>query len=365
MPNMVIEDGKYKLPISISSAGTVSETLQTENTFVDKNIDVTVTTPAAAQTFSGGALTAGAGSTSLASDGLSNGTTVDATKKIALTETNANGYYELESSGSGSVSRGAVTKQVTTAGFMDAESSATTVIASGSKASNTAKKKYYVKQSTLSASSVTPATTAQTVTISDGYYHEGRTVVVNPMSGTTVTTGLTNSGMSTYFDSGSSSTYDVSITPNYSNAAGYIDAHTNTNNGGIAYYKIKKQTVTETKTTVSGSTATRGTRTEGVGWNNSSVTLDVSSFGNSGTAGHTYVDISATSQAPTLVSGDYLYINKGWTDDLKISLAKLVPDGSNITGHADMIVTGYTAYDNDGSLITGSLPVYEGAYVVN
>lgn len=321
------------------------------------------TIPSGAQTITGGTLSKGAGSTALASNGLSNGTTVDSTKKVTLSETNANGYYEVQSSGSGTVSRGAVTKQVTTAGYFSADSSAVTEIDSASETSNTATKKYYIKQSTMTATSVTPATTAQTVTISAGYYHEDRTVTVSAMAGTTVTTSLANTGLSTYFNEGTSSSYGVSITPQYSNSAGFVDAHTNANNGGIAYYNIKTTSVTKTTTTVSGTSATRGTASWGTGWITAD-SISACSFNNEATSGRTYVDISATTSAPVLVAGDYLYINAGYTDDVKISLAKLVPDGSDVGDHDDYILQGHSAYNNDGVLVAGSIPTYDGAYTV-
>lgn len=42
---LIIEDGKFKLPISISSAGNVTKELQTEGTYVDKNIEISINTP--------------------------------------------------------------------------------------------------------------------------------------------------------------------------------------------------------------------------------------------------------------------------------------------------------------------------------
>lgn len=313
----------------------------------------------------GGALSAGDGSTALASDGLSDGSAIDATKKIALSETNAAGYYELEASGSGSVNMGAVYTQQTTAGYMTADSDPVQKIAADSETSNTATKKYYVKQSTLSASSVTPSTSAQTVTISDGYSHEDRTVVVDAMSAGAASSSIDNTGLNTYFDPGTSSDHDVELVPQHSiDTAGYLAATANPVDGTPAYYSIKEQTVTETTTSVNGTTATRGTRSESVGWNDTAETLDTVTFANTATSGHTYVDISDTTAAPTLAQGDYLYITGGWTDDLKISLAKLVPDGSNIKGHADAILQGYTAYDNDGVLVTGTIQTYAGAYSV-
>ena len=462
MANIPVDDGKFVLVQEINGAGTVTNTLSTQNTFVDKNIVFQTVTPSGAlgsgtgsasatsdtgilgtasstqpssghyvkvagtanvavstsgwvdsgtdvdvsiadvyypmanATFTvdgasvktsaegyvannttvgtvasgvlavtGGTLTAGSGTTALASDGLSNGTSIDATKKIALSEVNANGYYELEASGSGSVSRGAIYKQQTTAGYMTADGSPVQQIASDSASSNTATKKYYVLQSTLSASSITPATTVQTVTIGAGYYHDSRTVTIAAMGAGTATSSTANTGLSTYFNSGTSSSYDVSITPQHSiTVAGFLDATANPVNGTPAYYKIKTQTVTETTTTVSSTTATRGTRTESVGWKGTAETLTTATFANEATSGQSYVDISATTAAPVLVSNDYLYINKGWTDNLKISLARLVPDGSDVKGHGEYILSGHSAYDDDGVLVAGSIPTYAGAYTV-
>ena len=88
------------------------------------------------------------------------------------------------------------------------------------------------------------------------------------------------------------------------------------------------------------------------------------SFANTAAAGHTYTDIS--SSAPILVSNDYLYINKGYTGDVKISLAQLVPDDATIsaaTGAAYML-SGQSAYDSQGKLVVGSIPTYAGAYTI-
>jgi len=84
--------------------------------------------------------------------------------------------------------------------------------------------------------------------------------------------------------------------------------------------------------------------------------MNAATFANSSTAQTQYVDISETTDAPVLVSGGYLYINKGYTDDLKISLAKLVPDGASADLASDKILSGYAAYDNDGNLVAGNIP---------
>lgn len=321
----------------------------------------------AAQTITGGGLTAGAGSASASSDGLSDGSSIDGTSKVALSETNAAGYYKVTVSGSGTVNRAAVTKQVTTAGYMAGDADPVTVVEAGSETSNVATKSYYIQQSTLSTSSVTPSTSQQTVTIGAGYHHEARTVTVAAMPTATPTTSLDDEGLSTYFTEGTQSEHDVALTPQYSNTAGYVEAHTNANNGGIEYYNIRTQTVTEGTTTVSGNSATRGTRSESAGWKASSETLTTATFGNtvaSGKQDSNYVDISNTSAAPILTEGGYFYINKGWTDDIKISLAKLVPDAlSNATfATAGYILQGYGAWDADGAQITGSIPTYGGEY---
>ena len=113
--------------------------------------------------------------------------------------------------------------------------------------------------------------------------------------------------------------------------------------------------ITEGETTVNSDSATRGTWSQTAGYTSERI-LSTATFNNEATSGHTYVDISSTTSAPVLISGGYLYIDKGWTDDLKISLAKLVPDGSDVKGHSEYILSGHSAYDNDGALVAGSIP---------
>lgn len=94
------------------------------------------------------------------------------------------------------------------------------------------------------------------------------------------------------------------------------------------------------------------------------VPITSASFANTSASGHSYTDISST--APVLISDDYLYINKGYTDDVKISLAKLVPDDATITAStgAGYILSGESAYDSAGKLVVGSIPTYDGSYTV-
>lgn len=66
-----------------------------------------------------------------------------------------------------------------------------------------------------------------------------------------------------------------------------------------------------------------------------------------------YTDISAS--APVLIEGDYLYINEGYSPNSKISLAKLVPDGTNVEDNDPLIYKTKTVYNNDGKKIAGSM----------
>ncbi len=120
-------------------------------------------------------------------------------------------------------------------------------------------------------------------------------------------------------------------------------------------------------TTTSGQYNTTNSSALTVGAEASDVTyvpITAATFDNSASSGHTYTDISST--APILISDDYLYINKGYTNDVKISLAKLVPDDATITAStgAAYMLNGQSAYDSAGKLVVGSIPTYTGAYTV-
>lgn len=118
-------------------------------------------------------------------------------------------------------------------------------------------------------------------------------------------------------------------------------------------------------TTTSGQYTTTPSSSLTVGAEASSVTyvpITQATFANTATGGTTYADISST--APILISGDYLYINAGYTPDSKISLAKLVPDATGENAPANYILAGYTAFTNDGTLIIGTMQTYDGTYTV-
>ena len=91
-------------------------------------------------------------------------------------------------------------------------------------------------------------------------------------------------------------------------------------------------------------------------------TLAAATFANEGTSGVTYIDLSdgvdssSNDIIPEIPSGGYLYINKGYVDNFKISLARLIPDATaanNLAG--SYILSGHSAYDNAGNLVVGTI----------
>ena len=331
--------------------------LPTASTTVTRYFPVTTATLA----ITGGDLTAATGHAALFSDGYydGSGSSINANDKVELTQVSAGGYYKITASGYGEVNRANIKKQITKAGYLPQDSDASISIASTSISSNTGVTAYYIKKSILTSTSVTSSNTNQNITIPAGYFPTDRTITVNKMIEQTPTTNYTYSGMTTYFNTSTTSTgASVTITPRYSNSAGYVTAHTNTNNGGIGYWTIKTSSTTSTTTTISTSNVvTRGIYTQNVGWIPTALTMPVATFANTATSGQTYVDISNTTEAPILISEDYLYINKGYTDNLKISLAKLIPDAEGTTAiGAEHILQGYAAYNYAGTLLSGTIP---------
>lgn len=83
--------------------------------------------------------------------------------------------------------------------------------------------------------------------------------------------------------------------------------------------------------------------------------IDTATLANAGTADKVY----AEETGPVLVSGDYLYINKGYIGDTKIPLADLVPNEANVTagvdGNSHLIYKTVSVYDKDGRLVAGTM----------
>ena len=83
--------------------------------------------------------------------------------------------------------------------------------------------------------------------------------------------------------------------------------------------------------------------------------IDAATLANAGTADKVYTEEAG----PVLVSGDYLYINKGYIGDTKIPLANLVPNEANVTagvdGNSNLIYNTVSVYDKDGRLVAGTM----------
>ena len=81
--------------------------------------------------------------------------------------------------------------------------------------------------------------------------------------------------------------------------------------------------------------------------------IDAATLANAATGDKAYVEETG----PVLVSGGYLYINKGYIGDTKIPLADLVPNEANVTagenGNSHLIYKTVSVYDKDGALVAG------------
>ena len=143
----------------------------------------------------------------------------------------------------------------------------------------------------------------------------------------------------------------------YCTTSGYVAASNST-----ALLTMTTTSVVQTNiTTISGTTATGATATWGTGYITDG-SIAAATFGSEPAQNKTaasYVDISETTASPVLTSGDYLYINRGYVDDIKISLSKLVPDSalkpSGATSYSQGLLTGYALYDETGALVNGSI----------
>ena len=388
---------------TIAGAGEKTISFATSNKFVDKDIHLILTTPAAASP-----------SLSL----------TDITTGLSMGEASG-GKYSPSVSLNGNAN-------VSTAGWIAAGNH---TVADNNVLIGTVNQSTMANGNTAisSGDTITPSTSAQTITISEGY-NAARTLIVGASDSAapaTITSGSATIDTLSYAYDSTNNVFNITGSADVSaptvGTAGYISSskgtrNANTNGAAVSttVNKIAIQanlsgTGTKTpviakdgtETNISGAgTATTskpssgyyiavaspantgtvaatatvtsagyGTTTSGqysttdsssltVGAAASATTyipISAATFANSGTSGTTYTDYS--SSAPALVSGDYLYINAGYVPDYKISLAKLVPDASAVSGLAAAhILSGHSAYDNDGALIVGTIQTYDGSY---
>ena len=76
------------------------------------------------------------------------------------------------------------------------------------------------------------------------------------VSAGSVTPSFANTNISTYFNSGTSSSNSISITPNYTSSAGFITTNSSAVSGTASYYTIKTASPTFSAAPTGGSTAT-------------------------------------------------------------------------------------------------------------
>lgn len=261
----------FELPIDVTAAGEVSKTLATADTYVDRNIKVTVRTPDADLKIVGaegsGAITA----------------TVSTTDTTYTSDTET--PHAITIAADAHVNK--TTVGVNQAGFL--ASTDTIDIAAADAVQNT--KTIYIKEGAITATGEATATGNVALASAGAAPESGFYIKAAAAGSAKVTT------------------------------AGWVEPSDPIESSGDAYY-----------------------------------TLPTTSFGNTGVSGKTYEDIDA--KAPVLTEGGYLYIGEGYIRNSKISLAKLVPDHGNlpvVDAKSIWMYKGYSAYDNEGKLIAGTM----------
>lgn len=269
--NVNAETKIFELPIDVTAAGEVSKTLATADTYVDRNIKVTVRTPDAdlkiVEAEGSGAITA----------------TVSTTDTTYTSDTET--PHAITIAADAHVNK--TTVGVNQAGFL--ASTDTIDIAAADAVQNT--KTLYIKEGAITATGEATATGNIKLESAGAAPESGFYIKAAAAGSAKVTT------------------------------AGWVEPGDPIESSGDAYY-----------------------------------TLPTTSFGNTEVSGKTYEDIDA--KAPVLVEGGYLYIGEGYIRDSKISLAKLVPDHGTlpvVDAKSEWMYKGYSAYDNEGKLVAGTM----------
>lgn len=131
------------------------------------------------------------------------------------------------------------------------------------------------------------------------------------------------------------------------------------------YVAVRSATQTAKTLTATSSVSKAGwidagkdTATANVGLTASSMTYvpikeaSISNVCASGKTDNSYTSIDSNDLV--LTSGGFLYINEGYSKDVKVSLANLIPDDAKFPNGVAGLLNGTTAYDSDGNLITGT-----------
>lgn len=223
---------------------------------------------------------------------------------------------------------------------------------------------YYIKL-TGSSSSLSGTTTvgrgAITLAQTAGYIPAKTAATVSGLGSTSASPTVTvNAGSKIRYLTIPTATFSTSANGIYCSGAGWVPAGNASSPIGV----IATTSVTQGTSTVSGNVITRGIAQWGTGYITTD-SIDAVIFSNAATSGQTYIDISdlkdSSNQdvAPEIDSSGYLYINKGYTDNLKISLAKLIknfdPTQYPLVAASGQMLKNYVAYDEDGNKLVGSI----------
>ena len=288
--------------------------------------------------------------------------TVNKTGMVGASDVVTSNAIAITPSISGSGSKVYIPKATTstTNGTATATAGTATTSVTGMKTSTT-NTGYSV---TASATGGNASVTASSAVVNAGYAPSKTTASTTPKSATGE-----NKSSTTYIQKGvlgATVSGNITFTPSVSSTMATSTA-TPTGTDGTDFYSItgsgtKSGTVTgkasvSTEGYVKSESATGGSATGVVG-DAKKLYVAKTKYTNSVPSGMTdtqFTDISAT--APILASGGYLYISAGYNPNQKISLARLIPDNvTSIVGStSDKIVSGETAFNKDGGIVTGSL----------
>ena len=269
-------------------------TLNTADKYVDKDIELTITAKEGSCTISGGSLTHGP---------------ITTTDKTYLTGTSTTDGYKVTITNDASVE--AISANITEGWLANGDIAAKPVTNT-----DTVSKDFYVKKGAASI------TAGQSIPVSGSITNNNGTLTAT-LNGSKTINGSATAGWVT-------SVTGASVSASGKATAKATDLDEN----------LKAENIVQ-DVTIFGVTGTGPVTTP-------------PSFTNTGAEGATYKDVSTT--APVLKSGDYLYISKGYvSENQKISLSQLVPNGSNVTGKKDLIYKTISAYDNDGNLVAGTM----------
>lgn len=391
---------KWLLEFTNVTTTTQSHLLATTNTFVDKDIRVTAKASAGAYSADSSSSTNSTVTPKLSNLHATATSTYGFITSLpsGVTLTNGTNYLLIDPDATATAWSVTPRAKITTAGYLPKENkngtavSQTPTIAGGQS--------YYIpiiSGVTLAGGGLSTTTNKNEVTTppkvtiaSSGTFKStsGYGVTTTKPSGTDGTDYLTIDGTGTPTNGKAKSTVKITKAAiTYSNDAGVIAAHDevssnigSTNSGDVTkevtitptvtdnfaplYIPIRTVTYTTTVVNTTNNTITsRGTASISAGAI-AQTTLPTATFAAQATSGQSYVDISKTSAAPVLTAGGYLFINKGYTDNLKIELAKLVPDSIADVAIATSawIHPDYGAFGADGEEIKGAMTIYDGTY---